>query len=463
MGRRAATRTTAGLLAAATTFTLCTAPASALELTPPKLPNGPSWSSLPAVTAIAQKLGINRPERGGADDFYTTSTITIGAPGDIIRTKRAFFLGASATPGQPVPTSAEKIMYSSTGADGQPIAVTGYVVEPVVPWEGEGPRPTVVIGRGTVGQGDQCAASRNWPLDGRLGPLTSGRTVLLEGIFDWAFTQRGVRVVVTDYYGMGTEALHTYMNRADQAHAMLDAARAARNLVSERGEAFGDVGFYGHSQGAGASAAAVEEAGTYAPDLSVAGAYASAPPADLESVLRHIDGSNLTGALAFAINGLVSRYPQIQPELDSVLSDRGRQVLDQAKSMCTDEVRDAFGFTTTREWTKDGRSLGEILADLPESRRVIDAQRIGRGVPKAPVMIIAGRYDNNVLYDQSKALARTWCEAGAHVVYRDDYLPQIRNENHGLLAVTGSQFGVGFLIDRFKHKPVGRSCIISAD
>lgn len=108
---------------------------------------------------------------------------------------------------------------------------------------------------------------------------------------------------------MGTPGMHTYMNRAEQAHAMLDGARAARNLSGGNGK----VAFYGHSQGGGASAAAVEEAANYAPDLQVAAAYASAPPADLEAVQRNIDGSDLVGAIGFTINGLAARYPQLAP------------------------------------------------------------------------------------------------------------------------------------------------------
>ena len=39
-------------------------------------------------------------------------------------------------------------------------------------------------------------------------------------------------VVVTDYVGLGTtDRLHTYVNRLDEAHALLDAARAARAVT----------------------------------------------------------------------------------------------------------------------------------------------------------------------------------------------------------------------------------------
>ena len=86
----------------------------------------------------------------------------------------------------PLPSSVTKVLYSTTDMHGNPIPVSGYMVEPSVPWTGAGERPTVVIGRGTVGQGDQCAPSRNWPLENQADPFTSGRLVNLEGLYDWS-------------------------------------------------------------------------------------------------------------------------------------------------------------------------------------------------------------------------------------------------------------------------------------
>nr|WP_306509263.1 lipase family protein [Corynebacterium xerosis] len=240
--------------------------------------------------------------------------------------------------------------------------------------------------RGTVGQGDQCAPSRNWPLENQADPFTSGRRVNLEGLYDWAFAGAGVRVFVTDYVGMGTPRMHTYMNRAEQAHAMLDGARAARNLSGGNGK----VAFYGHSQGGGASAAAVEEAANYAPDLQVAAAYASAPPADLDAVQRNIDGSDLVGAIGFTINGLAARYPQLAPIMDANMSERGKATLEDLSTMCTDQITSTYGHQRTSEWTKDGRSLDAMLRDLPEGEAAMNDQFIGHGVPAAPTMIVTG-------------------------------------------------------------------------
>lgn len=409
-----------------------------------------------AVTPALLLAGVGTPalaephDEAGYEAFYDTSTVTAGAPGTILRTEETALVPVPGELDVAAPMAATKVMYSTVNQNGAATPVTGYLVEPSVPWAGEGERPTVVIGRGTIGQGDQCAPSKNWPIAGNETPFDSGRTVNLEGLYDFVFAGAGVRVFVTDYVGMGTPGMHTYMNRADQSHAMLDGARAAQALSGETGP----VGFYGHSQGGGASAAAVEEAGEYAPELNVVGAYASAPPADLGAVQRGIEGSDLVGAIAFTVNGLNARYPELETLIDANLSDHGHNVLTSAAQMCTNDITEAFGGQTTREWIAGGLSLEELLEEIPAGEAAMNDQLIGTKRPAAPVMVVSGRHDGTVDYQQAKDLANRWCEMGAEVVYRDDITPQITGYNHFAQAVSGAPFGVSFLMERFLGAPV---------
>lgn len=399
-------------------------------------------------------------QRGDVDPFYDTSGIAPAQVGEILRQKTAAYSGIFGTMDLALPDTVEKIMYTTEGANGALTPVTGYVLEPTVPWRGDGPRPTLVVVRGTVGQGDQCAPSRNWPLDGQPDPVYTGRFVNLEGLYDMLFANQGVRVVVTDLIGMGTPGMHTYMNRVDQAHAMLDAARAARTLVEGRGEEFGPVALYGHSQGGGASAAAAEVQPDYAPDLHLVGAYASAPPADLDAVQKNIDGSDLAGAIGYTINGLVARYPDLGPIIDANVSPAGREALDSTAGMCTNEIMKKYAYSTTRDWISGNRSLSELVAESPEAQRAISDQFIGNGAPQAPVMIVSGRFDRNVAYGQAKELARNWCSKGVAVHYRDDILPEIGTigeDNHVAQAASGSAFGMPFLLARFHGRPLDTS------
>lgn len=391
---------------------------------------------------------------GQHDPFYDTSTVSPQRPGEILRTATAPYSRVFGDLDFNLPNTATKIMYTTTNQAGGLTPVTGYVVEPVTPWLGPGERPTIVIGRGTVGQGDQCAPSRNWPLDGQPDPISAKRLVNLEGLYDWVYANQGVRVVVTDYVGMGTPGVHTYMNRLDQAHAMLDAARAARELVKTNGampgnQGFDKVAFYGHSQGGGASAAALEEAAAYAPDLNVSGGYASAPPADLDAVQRNIDGSDLVGAIGFTINGLLERYPNLRPLLDQHLSDNGQATLRRLADMCTGEITEEFGHQRTSQWTSTGESLDHLLQGMPEAQSAMADQFIGNGTPAAPVMIVSGRYDKNVEYNQGRDLAQRWKDRGGEVTYRDDILPPIGEYNHFAQAISGGAFGMPFIMSTF--------------
>lgn len=409
-------------------------------------------SSLEGSSVGSSKVTSEKIQAGSVDPFYDTAGVAPTTEGEILRQKTAPYSGLFGDNDLALPDTVEKIMYTTKNAVGQLEPVTGYVLEPTVPWRGEGPRPTLVVVRGTVGQGDHCAPSRNWPLDGQPDPANTGRFVNFEGLYDMMFANQGVRVVVTDLIGMGTEGTHTYMNRLDQAHAMLDAARAARTLVKGRGEEFGSVALYGHSQGGGASAAAAEAQPVYAPDVNLVGAYASAPPADLNAVMANIDGSDLSGAIGFSINGLLRRYPDLKKLIDENVNDKGREALDSLSGMCTDEIMDKYAYATTREWIKGGRSLGEVVADSPEARKAIADQHIGNGTPKVPVMIVSGRFDRNVAYGQAKELARNWCGKDVPVYYRDDIIPEIGTigeYNHVAQAVSGGSFGIPFLMDRF--------------
>lgn len=429
---------------------------------------------VPTITAQAAEEGKpssigssvvtkEKVDKGNVDPFYGFEGLNPSTPGEILRKKKAPYSNVLGKNDSAFEDEATKIMYTTTNANGELVPVSGYVIEPTMKWQGKGPRPTLVVGRGTVGQGDHCAPSRNWPLDGQPDPIATNRAVNLEGLYDFAFSKYGIRVVVTDFIGMGTDGVHTYMNRLDQAHAMLDAARAVKDLVGE--DNFGKIGFYGHSQGGGASAAAVEEAANYyTPEeqANIAGAYASAPPANLYEVARNIDGSDLSGAIGFTINGLVERYPDdgLQELLDKYLNEDGKKILDTLKNECTTEiVSPPYGYMTTRQWTKDGRSLEEILAepDMQAAMKRLEDQRIGRGKPVAPVMILGGRYDRQVEHKQARNLAMKWCTVdNAPVYYRDDIMPQIGDgmPNHLAQAVTGPLFGLNFMLDRFNSKPL---------
>jgi triacylglycerol lipase len=143
-----------------------------------------------------------------------------GHPGDVVRSEpQRLVYEPSGQLGGWV-ARGTRMVYLSTDARGRPMAVTGTYFEPDNPWPGTGPRPLIAFAPGNQGQGDQCAPSR---LLSQGIHFFSGLDVTLgyEEMFVATLVARGFAVVVTDYEGLGTEGVHTYVNRLSQAHAVI--------------------------------------------------------------------------------------------------------------------------------------------------------------------------------------------------------------------------------------------------
>lgn len=321
-------------------------------------------------------------------------------------------IDGSYAPGRQIPASARILDFTSRDEHGAPVTVGGIVLVPEVPWAHEGPRPTVVVAPGTVGQGDQCAPSATFGRPGG-GHIAQGRLLL----------GQGYRVVITDYIGLGGEGVHTYGNRLESGRVLLDAARAGLDIDGQPADSL--VALWGYSQGSGAVAVAAELAPTLAPDLNLRAAYAGAPPADLGAVLDRIDGSILAGAIGWAINGFAERNPELAAKKDAILNPYGRRIVDAVSGMCVEETGLLTMGQDTRAWTVDGRSIADHIAGSPEFSRIVDEQRIGRLTPTVPVLISIGRNDDLIPFDQAKELADAWESRGADVVMVVDDFPSV--------------------------------------
>lgn len=245
---------------------------------------------------------------------------------------------------------------------GEPVATSGFVIEPAREWTGAGPRPTLVFAPGTRGASDACAPSRGPWLAGFYPPITEESNPNYELAFYYAAVLYGMRVVVTDYIGLGTPGVHTYVNSVEEAHAVLDAARA----VTRAGE---PVGFSGYSQGGGAAAAAAELAAAYAPELDVKGTYAGAAPADLDVVKDAVDGSALTGVMGYAITGFAARDLDVAAEINGILTPEGQEFLRDNLSGCVRDSTRNWGGYDTRLLTTTDSSTNRSWADANRTRR----------------------------------------------------------------------------------------------
>ena len=136
-----------------------------------------------------------------------------------------------------------RIAYRTYREDGVPGVATARVYLPTNPRTL--PLPIIAVAHPTVGLAASCAPSED--------PASLQNLAL-----PWAAS--GFAVVATDYAGLGNEGVQGYAGNHDQAHSLLDSARALRALVDAR--AFDDrVVLVGHSQGGGAVLAAQGLAG----------------------------------------------------------------------------------------------------------------------------------------------------------------------------------------------------------
>lgn len=391
-------------------------------------------------------------------EFYSPpDPLPAGQAGDLIRSEPSrLVLEPSGELGSYVATGT-RIMYRSTDARGNPIAVTGTYFEPDNPWPGSGPRPLISFAVGTYGQGDQCAPSR---LFNQGIHFSSGLDITFgyEEMFIATMVARGFAIVVTDYQGLGTPGVHTYVNRVAQGQAVLDAARAAKKLPNTSLDPDGPVAFWGYSQGGGASASAAELAPIYAPELDVVGAYAGAPPADLVELMPFADGSALIGVIGYAINGAIAAYPEIEPAVLHALTPQGLDLLNKTKDQCVIETFLTFAFHRMQEYfTSDPF---ELMHREP-LKTIFAQQKLGQLRPSAPVFVDHNRFDPLVPYVPSRQMALDWCAQGADVEFWTNEQPPLLNKlvvNHGMAYFVDGERGMQWIADRFRGMPTTPNC-----
>lgn len=410
------------------------------------------------AAAGALTIALTAAPQASAATFYDPPADLPAGQGTLVRTEPMKL--ALTLKGLYLPGKATRILYTSTDEAGEPAAVSGAYIEPTKRWTGTGPRPLVAIAAGTQGQGDACAPSKSLETFLNVEGDEIGIGYEIPSIHD--FLNRGIAVVLTDYIGLGTtDRVHTYTNRQDMGHALLDAARAALKLPGTSITESSPVGLYGYSQGGGAAGSAAELAPTYAPELNLKGAYAGAPPANLVEVLKSADGTDLTGVIAYAINGITPYHPQLRSKLDELAKPEGKEALEKVKTQCIGSTLFSFGFQKTKQWTVNGKSLYDITNADPEIKAAVDAQRIGKLKPAVPVQVLTGTLDDIVDHRQAKQLAADWCAQGVNVTYTPvvQLLPTGGTAlNHLTPAITRLGQSHDWLVDRLQGKAVRSNC-----
>ena len=255
--------------------------------------------------------------------FYAWSGELPRRPGMLLR--------AETLPAQPEFTAAgtmQRILYTSTDARWKsgvvPVSGTLHLPKGAPP---SGGWPLLAWGHGTLGVADACAPSwrQHRPRDATY-------------LNRWL--EQGFAVVATDYQGLGGPGPHPYLFWEAEGRSILDSARAA--LAAHPARIANQVVITGQSQGSGSAIGAWRIAPSYAPDLNLratiaTGVVPSFPqgpyrPPELEA--------NPGGPSRFTMLRLVGgSIPDGGPAAEELVSEKGRALLQMARTSCVDEMR----------------------------------------------------------------------------------------------------------------------------
>jgi pimeloyl-ACP methyl ester carboxylesterase len=352
---------------------------------------------------------------GTVEEFYEVpDPLPLGQPGQVIRI-------------QDVASDAEsttlRIMYYSRDALDRDRAVTGIITYPNAAPPAGG-WPVVSLANGTVGLASQCALSRR----GRSAP-----TFGVEGVG-----------VVTDYIGLGPIGeLHPYLSRPSEAHSVIDAVRAARNLPeSGAGTSWLTIG---HSQGGHAALATNELAAEYAPELELLGTISLAPAALFDRTYDGIDPivAHIVGVMGFY--GAAAEHPEIDP--DAYVSPEGAEAARVIEHACLDEI-----ITSLLAVPIDAFYIHHPLETEP-AMSILLANDVGDVAVDSPLLLVGGTADDRVVIDRVRDLLDKLCDAGQVTEYLE--IEGATHDNEYTLAEERIE---AWLAERLRGEPAIDSC-----
>ncbi|MFF1572383.1 alpha/beta fold hydrolase [Leifsonia sp. NPDC058292] len=329
-----------------------------------------------------------------------------GGQGELIRSQRVL--------GAPDGSTAWRVLFHSTDTFGHPVVNSGLVIAPTSPAP-EGGRTVVSWGHPTTGSAQRCAPSSGIdPFD-----LVKGLTDLLK---------HGYVVTYTDYTGMGTAGPNSYLVGGTEGRNVLDAARAARQLLGR--DASDRLVLWGHSQGGQAALFAAQLARAYAPELDLRAVAVAAPAVDLGALLQ-ADIGDVSGVTisSYAFTAFAEVYGPSTPgaELDSILTPAAVAALPSMAELCL--------IAQNKQLHAIGQPLiGDFLSRDPETtepwKSLLAQNTPGAVAVPVPLFVAQGETDSLVRPADTAAFVAHERSLGVDVTFE-----RIPDTGHGLVAV----------------------------
>ena len=321
------------------------------------------------------------PPAPTGDLYQPPNPLPAGHPGQLI--------WAAQVNGLPIHPASRvwRILYHSRSRTGEDVAVSGQAIVPVAPAPNGG-REIYAWGHGTVGQGDQCAPSKN--ILANLPPYGGEQL------------ERGGVVVATDYDGLGTPGTPTYLDSVAEARAMLDSVRAVTALPGV-GRA-GPVVMAGHSQGGTAALFAAQIAAQYAPELTLRATVAVAPGAELVDQATYLRTSPYAGFALLVADGLRAAYG-LNPA--TFLTAPAVADLPRVEKECSD--------ATVARWQGRNPTIDLPVARIPALASLLTENSPGFAATRVPVLLVTASGDKQLPEALADRLQARSCRAGTPV------------------------------------------------
>jgi len=328
-----------------------------------------------------------------------------------------------------------RIRYWTTDFHGKPRQVTGMVVAPREAMPPQ-PRPVLAWTHGAWGVAQRCAPS--------LSPNFWTATAGLDAV------RQGYVVVAPDYPGLGSDGVHPFLAGVDTGNSVLDGVRAARGIA---GAAAGSrFAVWGESQGGHAALWTAQLARSYAPDLTLTGVAAAAPPTDLANNLRH--SSNKAVKTMFTAFIGYSWSNHFGAPLKAFAGPQSRGIITRlAQNNCIElekkpRLGTIAGVLVLQNALKN-TDLGNVQPWGSLARRNSPTTH-AFGVP---MLIAQNAKDDLVAASVTREHARALCRSGARLQWID-----IAGAGHATSAKDSSRATLAWIADRFVGKRAPSSC-----
>ena len=252
----------------------------------------------------------------------------------------------------------------------------------------------------------------------------------------------------TDYEGLKAE----FTAGLQSGHAVLDSTR----VVLDEGPSVGLSGnpryaLWGYSGGALASTWAAELQPSYAPELEYAGVAVGGTTPNVSSVLQTINTGSHAGLAFSGIYGQSKAFPNLTDWLSANLISSKSAEFYSIASGCLSQASSQGSGKNLYTYFKNGES--SFYDAVPRSIFEWSGEMGVHGTPTAPLFVYKATGDEISAVEDTDALVKKYCAAGARIEYHRDLVG-----NHETEAISGSASALAWISDRLNGEGVSSGC-----